>query len=186
MANLRYQFLSVLMVCAAMMAGPAYAATDSAGAPTVCDPVQDARGAPVVTGNGVPVRFSGTHDCAPTAPPAAATAPAEVRSYMVFFDFNKADITPASADILRTVASAVRQGQVQRIDVTGHTDTVGSPTYNMRLSQRRAESVRAELVRLGIPGQEISVYGRGETQLLVQTGEGVREPSNRRVEIVFP
>ena len=86
----------------------------------------------------------------------------------------------------RTVAAAAMQGQAQRVNVTGHTDTSGSPAYNQRLSVRRAEAVRRELVRLGIPNQYITAIGVGERQLLVQTPDGVREPSNRRAEIVFP
>jgi OmpA-OmpF porin, OOP family len=69
--------------------------------------------------------------------------------------------------------------------VNGYTDTSGSPRYNMRLSIRRAQAVAAELVRDGVPRSVISIHGYGETHLLVPTGPGVREPQNRRVEIVI-
>jgi len=74
---------------------------------------------------------------------------------------------------------------VTRIAVTGYTDLAGTAQYNQRLSERRAASVRAELVRLGIPADEIATVGRGENDPVVKTADGVREPRNRRVEIVL-
>jgi outer membrane protein OmpA-like peptidoglycan-associated protein len=74
---------------------------------------------------------------------------------------------------------------VTKINVTGHTDTVGSDAYNMRLSKRRAESVAAELEKDGIPAGEIAIYAKGKHDLLVPTGDGVKEPQNRRVQIVY-
>ncbi|TAJ86536.1 OmpA family protein, partial [Reyranella sp.] len=71
-----------------------------------------------------------------------------------------------------------------RITATGHTDTSGSEQYNMALSLRRANAVKDALVREGVPATAIAVIGRGEQGLLVQTGDNVREPQNRRVEIV--
>jgi outer membrane protein OmpA-like peptidoglycan-associated protein len=72
-----------------------------------------------------------------------------------------------------------------QIVVTGHTDTVGSDAYNMRLSRRRAESVAAELEAKGIPSSEIEIVAKGKKDLLVPTKDGVREPQNRRVQIVY-
>jgi OOP family OmpA-OmpF porin len=72
-----------------------------------------------------------------------------------------------------------------RITATGHTDTSGSEAYNMALSLRRANAVKDALVREGVPATAIAVVGRGEQGLLVQTGPNVREPQNRRVEIVI-
>ncbi len=69
--------------------------------------------------------------------------------------------------------------------MTGHTDTVGSDAYNMRLSRRRAEAVSAELQAQGVPSSEIEIVAKGKRDLLVPTGDGVREPQNRRVQIVF-
>ena len=68
---------------------------------------------------------------------------------------------------------------------TGHTDKSGPDSYNMALSLRRANTVKDALVREGVPATAISVIGKGETQPLVQTADGVREPQNRRVEIVI-
>jgi OOP family OmpA-OmpF porin len=74
---------------------------------------------------------------------------------------------------------------VTKLEVTGHTDTVGSDAYNMRLSRRRAESVAAELEKDGIPSSEIEIFAKGKRDLLIPTADGVREPQNRRVQIVY-
>jgi outer membrane protein OmpA-like peptidoglycan-associated protein len=117
-------------------------------------------------------------------PPVQAPAPA-LRSYLVFFDFNKSDLMPQSAQIVDTAARNAEAGKVTRLTVTGHTDTVGSDAYNMRLSRRRAESVAAQLEKDGIAASEIEITAKGKRDLLVPTADGVREPQNRRVQIVF-
>lgn len=67
--------------------------------------------------------------------------------------------------------------------ITGHTDTSGSDAYNMALSQRRAERVKAEMIQIGVDPAIITTRARGEQELLIQTPDNVREPKNRRVEI---
>ena len=76
-------------------------------------------------------------------------------------------------------------GLVVQIDVNGYTDTSGSPQYNQGLSIRRAQAVAAELIKDGVPKNSIAIQGYGETHLLVSTGPEVREPQNRRVEIII-
>lgn len=118
-----------------------------------------------------------------TPPPAPRVeAP---RSYLVFFDFDRSDLTPEASNIVKTAADNAKAGNVTRIDVTGHADRSGSDQYNLRLSQRRAQTVQAELVRDGVPADQISVAAKGESEPLVPTADGVREPQNRRVEIVY-
>lgn len=124
---------------------------------------------------------------APTpAPPPPAPAPAPVvRDFLIFFDFDSAVVTPPARDILvQAVTNAQRLGNV-RIIATGHTDTSGSAAYNSGLSQRRADAVRAELVRLGLRTNDIETVARGESDPLVSTPDGVREPQNRRARVVF-
>ena len=112
-------------------------------------------------------------------------APA-ANSYLVFFDFNKYNLTMDAKKIVDNAAGAAKgNSAVTKIDVTGHTDTVGSDAYNLKLSRRRADSVKAELVKQGVPANEIVEYAKGKRDPLVPTGDGVREPQNRRVEIVF-
>jgi outer membrane protein OmpA-like peptidoglycan-associated protein len=116
---------------------------------------------------------------------AAAAAPvASARTFSVFFDWSKADLTDRARQIIGEAASARGQG-VTRIEVNGFTDRSGPADYNMRLSQRRADAVAAELVRRGVPRNEIVTHGFGEENNLVPTADGVREPQNRRVEIIL-
>ena len=72
-----------------------------------------------------------------------------------------------------------------RIVLTGHADRSGSTKYNEGLSMRRANNAMTDLIDLGIPGSSIAVFSKGETEPLVPTDDGVREPQNRRVEIVL-
>ena len=69
--------------------------------------------------------------------------------------------------------------------MNGYTDTSGTPQYNQDLSVRRGQVVAAELVKDGVPKAAIAIQGFGETHLLVPTAPGVREPQNRRVEIII-
>jgi iron complex outermembrane receptor protein len=118
-------------------------------------------------------------------PPVAAPAPSVPKSYLVFFDFNKSDLTPQATEIVDQAAKNAGPAKVTQLTVTGHTDTVGSDAYNMRLSRRRAESVAVQLEKDGIPSSEIEIVAKGKRDLLVPTADGVREPQNRRVQIVY-
>jgi hypothetical protein len=104
---------------------------------------------------------------------------------MVFFDWDSAKLSDTALNVLSQAVTTFRNSGNARVTATGHTDTSGSPEYNMALSLRRANAVKNELVRQGVPATAIAVVGKGETSLLVQTGDGVREPQNRRVEIVI-
>ncbi len=121
---------------------------------------------------------------APTPAPAPAAAPIQ-RNFLVFFDWDKADITAEAQRVIQQAAATAKAGNVARITATGHADRSGVDRYNQKLSERRAAAVKAELVKLGIPANQIVTIGKGETQPLVPTADGVREPQNRRVEIVL-
>jgi OOP family OmpA-OmpF porin len=119
------------------------------------------------------------------APVVAAAAPvAAARTFLVFFDWSKADLTDRARQIIGE-AAASRGAGVTRIEVNGFTDRSGPADYNMQLSIRRANAVAAELVRRGVPRNEIVTRGFGEENNLVPTADGVREPQNRRVEIIL-
>lgn len=123
---------------------------------------------------------------APPAPaPVAAPAPQPARSYLVFFDWNKATLNDRARQIVHEAASASTHVQSTQLRVNGYTDTSGTARYNQALSLRRAQNVAAELMRDGVPRSAISIRGFGETHLLVPTGPNVREPQNRRVEIII-
>jgi outer membrane protein OmpA-like peptidoglycan-associated protein len=120
------------------------------------------------------------------APQAATPAQAEAAKFLVFFDWDKATLTPEARRIIASAADEYKKTGSTRIVATGHTDLSGSPQYNLRLSERRADAVKAELVRLGVPATVITTIGKGEEDPLVPTKDGVREAQNRRVEIVIP
>ncbi len=122
-------------------------------------------------------------DQVPFTPMPMEAAPA--RTYLVFFDWDRADLTTRARQIVAEAASASAHVQTTRIEVNGYTDLSGSADYNKRLSVRRGESVAAELVRDGVQRDEIAVMGYGEANPLVPTAKGVREPQNRRVEIIL-
>ena len=133
------------------------------------------RGASAPTSEGV---------AAYTPPPVQAPAPL-ARNYVVFFDFDKSDLTADAVKVVDQAAANAGPAKATEISVTGHTDTVGSEAYNLRLSRRRAESVAAQLEKDGIPASEIAIAAKGKHDLLVPTADGVREPQNRRVTIVY-
>jgi len=147
-------------------------------------------GQPRMFGFSLKYRFSeGDEEATTTAPyappPAVAVAPPIPKSYLVFFDFNRSDLTAQAAGIVDEAAKNAGAAKVTRLTVTGHTDTVGSDAYNMRLSRRRAESVAMRLQKNGVPASEIGIVAKGKRDLLIPTGDGVREPQNRRVQILY-
>ena len=122
---------------------------------------------------------------APVAAPPPPPPPEAARTYLVFFDWDRADLTSRARQIVAEAAQASTHVATTRIEVNGYTDLSGTAAYNQRLSVRRAESVEAELVRDGVAQNEIGIHGYGESNPLVPTAPGVREPQNRRVEIIL-
>jgi hypothetical protein len=126
--------------------------------------------------------------CASEPPPPPPPPPPQPppQAFMVFFDWDSTRLSDASMNVLSQARDAFMAKKATRITATGHTDTTGTEAYNMALSLRRANAVKDALVKLGVPVAAITTVGRGEAGLLVQTGDGVREPQNRRVEITLP
>lgn len=118
----------------------------------------------------------------PPPPPAEAGSPSE---FIIFFGHNKAELTSAAVEVIREAASAAKENGVANVKLVGHADRSGSDRYNQALSLRRANTVKSALVREGVSESTISVDGRGESEPLVPTADGVREPQNRRVNITF-
>lgn len=114
--------------------------------------------------------------CAPEMGPA---------NYVVYFGFDKWNLTDAARDTLNEVVQAVENMGAEALSVVGHTDTMGSVEYNQGLSERRAESVAQYLDARDIPRQDMTLAGRSELEPAVDTGDQVREPLNRRVEITL-
>jgi outer membrane protein OmpA-like peptidoglycan-associated protein len=121
----------------------------------------------------------------PAAMPAAPPPPPP-KVFIVFFDWDKSTITPEGMAVIQQAAAASSSGAPVRVQVTGYTDRSGSPSYNQRLSERRANAVANAMSQLGVPRNQMAVSGRGENDNRVPTADGVREPQNRRVEISAP
>ncbi|MGN6517559.1 MAG: OmpA family protein [Rhizomicrobium sp.] len=119
----------------------------------------------------------------PPAPPPPPPPPAPVKTFIVFFDFNKSNLTPEAVSVVGEAVKTAQQTGAVRIVVTGHTDTVGSDSYNQALSERRATSVKNQMVADGMSAGEITTVGKSFHDPLVPTGPGVREPQNRRAVI---
>ena len=128
---------------------------------------------------------------APYTPPPPPMAPPPVAAvctpgpYIVFFEWDRSDITPEASGILDNAISAYQSCGNAQVMLAGHADRSGSASYNVGLSQRRADSVRGYLSGRGIPDGTISSEAFGEGRPRVETADGVRELQNRRVEITY-
>lgn len=117
------------------------------------------------------------------APP-PAPAPARLpETYVVFFAFDKAEISPVAAQVLDRAIADYRSTGMTRIVVEGHADRSGKDVYNQRLSERRAKAVADYLGGKGIGAASIQTAGFGETRPRVPTADGQRNDENRRAEI---
>ncbi len=101
----------------------------------------------------------------------------------VLFALDSAHVSKDADKVLQEIADAAHDRPGARLVVEGYTDTSGSHEHNATLSRERADAVAAVLARQGVEKERISTEGLGETHLAVQTGDGVREPRNRRVLI---
>jgi outer membrane protein OmpA-like peptidoglycan-associated protein len=116
----------------------------------------------------------------PPPKPACATGP-----FIVFFDFDKSEITAEAATILDNAITAYGNCGMARVMLAGHTDTSGSARYNVGLAERRNAAVRSYMTGRGIPDARIMAEAFGESQPRVPTADGVREAQNRRVEVTY-
>ena len=101
----------------------------------------------------------------------------------MFFDWDRADLSLRATQIIADAAQNSTKVKYTKIDVQGHADLSGTHAYNQGLSLRRANAVAVQLVKDGVPETAIVVTALGDTQPLIPTAPGVREPQNRRVEI---
>ncbi len=118
----------------------------------------------------------------PPPPPAAVCSPGP---YIVFFEWDKSDITPEAGSILDNAVTAYGDCGQAQVMLAGHADKSGTPKYNLGLSQRRNDAVQSYLTSKGIPGGVITTKAFGEGAPRVETADGVRELQNRRVEIQY-
>lgn len=122
------------------------------------------------------------HAHGPAAVPATARTAGR---FQMFFDFNQAILTPEAAHIITELAAAAKAAGYPKLVITGYTDLSGSDGYNIRLSLKRAETVRKALLAAGVPADKLTAEGRGKADPLVPTADGTREPQNRRVLVRF-
>lgn len=128
----------------------------------------------------------GYDDPPPPPPPPAEPPPPPppmAKQFIVFFGFNKCNITAEADAVLSEAAAAAKSSGSASVRIVGHTDTVGSNDYNQKLSECRANAAATNLVGKGVPQGAISTSGKGESELMVQTGDGVKEPQNRRATV---
>jgi outer membrane protein OmpA-like peptidoglycan-associated protein len=155
------------------------------GETRICNVVVDKTGAPVMmnTEEG-PVVQNQTFDC-PEQIAAIEPAAALPEAGVVFFDFDKSNLRPDQQAVLDDIIFDIKDRELGGIISAGHTDTVGSFEYNMGLSQQRADTVAAELVKAGIPAQIITTEALGFTDPAVPTPPNTPLEANRRVVIDF-
>ena len=112
--------------------------------------------------------------------------PVQQASFLVFFDWDKYNVSQSANSVLATVAQEIKsRSDIKQVIVIGHTDTSGGEKYNKKLSLKRANAVRTALISHGVPAKNIRAEGHGKSDLLVKTPDNVREPQNRRAQITF-
>ena len=114
---------------------------------------------------------------------ALAAQPAAPARFTLHFIEGKDEFTEASRNLIDGILAEIARRPVPDIQVIGHTDSVGSDSFNDTLSRQRAEVVRTALLARGIAADKVMAIGRGKRELLVPTADNVAEPRNRRVEI---
>jgi outer membrane protein OmpA-like peptidoglycan-associated protein len=115
---------------------------------------------------------------------ALAAQPPKPLSFTLYFNTASTEVTPESQPILEALLAEVAKRQAVEVQVTGHTDRVGTDANNDRLSLERAEAVRDMLVQRGLKSNFIRAVGRGEREPLIPTPDEQPEPRNRRVEVI--
>ena len=142
------------------------------------------------------VRFNLGTPAAPAPQPAAAPEPApapmlapveegvpEDLEIIVYFDLNESVLTSQAEALIQQAATTALENDISVVLVDGHTDTSGTTAYNQVLSEARSKVVTEKLVAFGVPATMIQTSSLGESQPAITTGDGVREPLNRRTEV---
>ena len=170
--------------------------TFGSGPDRVCNTLVDKTNKPVLQKSGTgAVDTSHTYDCpeaelqpiAQIEPAAPAPAPVEAlpASGVIYFDLDRAELNSEGEAGLADVIDDIKGRELGGITIAGHTDTSGTAEHNLRLSERRANTVATGLIRAGVPAQIITAEGFGQTDLAVPTEDGVVLAANRRVVVDF-
>ena len=180
-------------VAAAAEAAPAPVAAAAEAAPAPVAAAAEAAPAPAAAAEAAPAPKAAEPAPAPAPAPVAAPAPAPAPAPAIatkvtyaadaFFDFDKAVLKPEGKAKLDDLVSKVKAISLEVIIAVGHTDSVGSDTYNQKLSVKRAEAVKAYLVSKGIEKNRVYTEGKGEKQPVADNKTKEGQAKNRRVEI---
>jgi outer membrane protein OmpA-like peptidoglycan-associated protein len=131
---------------------------------------------------GLPTVMSG-QEVRAIAGPALGALPKPPARFILYFDHDSVNLTRESQSLLKTVLETIRDRAPVDVSVVGHTDTVGKHEYNDALSLKRARAVATILLGRGVDPAVLDITSHGKNNPLVPTGDQVREPRNRRVEI---
>ena len=115
---------------------------------------------------------------------ALAAQPSRIASFTLYFVEGRDELTDESRQVVDRILTEIAQRPIPDVLVVGHTDAVGNDAFNDALGLQRAETVRAALIKLGIPASDVRAISRGKREMAVPTPDGVAEPRNRRVEIL--
>jgi len=120
----------------------------------------------------------------PTEAALVSALPPPAKSFTLYFLEGTTEMTPESLPVIDELRAEIARRPGAEVQVTGHTDTVGSDTDNDALSQKRAQEILNLLVSKGFDRTIMSAVGRGERELKDPTGDNVSDPINRRVEVI--
>ena len=122
-------------------------------------------------------------DKQPVLPPEPKKAPVNPPVFIIYFDFDKDNLTSKAIATINEIKQANETWQPSRIILSGHTDLAGLNTYNEGLSNRRVENVKNGLILTGIDANKIEFNWLGERHPAIKTPDGKRKAENRRVEV---
>jgi len=122
----------------------------------------------------------------PTAPPPPPPPPAprEVQNFVIYFPFDRADLTPEALAVVHAAADYAKGGKGSHVAIVGYTDSSGSVRYDEDLSERRAKATADALAGSGLDAAGLNVSWKGKTDLAVPTPDGTKEPLNRRATVM--
>ena len=135
-------------------------------------------------GGSPTIKPLGAKGLKPTEAALVSALPPPAKSFTLYFLEGTTDMTPESAPVVDEIRAEIAARPGAEVQVTGHTDTVGSDDDNDALSQKRAEEILNLLATKGFDRTIMSAVGRGERELKVPTGDNVSSPVNRRVEVI--
>lgn len=137
-----------------------------------------------LNGSAPSVRPLGAKGLRPEEARLLSALPPPARSFTLYFLEGTTEMTADSVPVLDQLRAEIARRPGAEVQVTGHTDTVGSDADNDRLSLKRAEEIRGLLASKGFDRSIMSAVGRGERELKVPTADNVSSPVNRRVEVI--